>query len=479
MNKVLSRHLIHPEIQWYQIDNSNKLVLGRQEINEAIDFWKIILGESNFSTGKLLGPMLSLCDVNYLSLLFATLELGGALCVMDKPRTLDQIDSIRARVFAPIDIIVTGEDKDKYKIELAVAQTFSKKQLCSNLWFDYVAKEFSYKDIFVNDPMLPALLGTSSGTTGVPKKIVYSHKFLLGTAERCIKKLKLEKEDRVLHLSNLHHGGSAGIFFFPSLMACRHHYFEYMTDAMEKIIDTVLKEKITKIMFPNSLLLEEFLFNVPKVEHKLDLYTLQSKVKSWLPHVKRANINSIYSVFGSTEVLGPVFENIFTINDDPGKFNILNYGKPLNDDFFQIEHNNDGRLSVTVQNNFTHVLNDQFNTDDNGNYIFSGRADIVRVNEVSLTMQKLDNITKKYFESTRAFLIPDATTNKLYLLCSPELDNADFDQKRKLINQDLLQIDPILKVDFVSFDPISYFVYQIKFSYDIAKQHFQKKFNLT
>jgi hypothetical protein len=182
-------------------------------------------------------------------------------------------------------------------------------------------------------------------------------------------------------------------------------------------------------------------------------------------------------VFGSTEVLGPVFENMFTINDDPETFDVLNYGKPL-DDFFQVHITDDEKLSVTVQNKKTFLLNDKFNINHNGDYVFQGRTDLVRVNDISMSILFLETLAAKYFDATKAFLIPDATTNKLYLLCSPLLDDSEFEEKKIKINKELKNINDMLKIDFVSFDPIEQFVDQIKFSRDLAKTHFRKKFKL-
>jgi hypothetical protein len=146
MKKTLSRSIIHPEIQWHQFDqNLNEIILSHQDIIEAIDFWKIILGEHGFGKNKKLGPVLSLCDIKYLSLLFATLELGGVLCVMDKPNTPDRVQEIRSRVFSPIDIIVTSPTPTD--IENAVADAFGEKQIYSDLWHEYVATNFSFKDL--------------------------------------------------------------------------------------------------------------------------------------------------------------------------------------------------------------------------------------------------------------------------------------------------------------------------------------------
>jgi acyl-coenzyme A synthetase/AMP-(fatty) acid ligase len=455
----------------------NHLVLSHKDISDGIDFWKVILGEHGFQPGSKLGPLLSLCDVNYLALLFAGLELGGSVCVVDKAHTVETASNVRARVLAPIDIVIVDPNTDA--LIQATGDFLSDKILLSSMWHNYVAKDFSFSNIREDSLDNVALYATSSGTSGTPKVISYSHKFLYDIAQRCIKDMDFKEDDKIMHLSNIHHGGSAGLFFIPTLMASKNHYFEYglNPNSLKKIIDIVLQEKINKIMFPNSILLEKFIMNLPKVDHKLDLFTLQSKSKTWLPYIKRANINSVYSVFGSTETVGPLFKNVFTKDDDPATFNVLNYGKPL-DDFFNIKQLSSTELEVTVQNADTYILNDAFVIDTNGDYVFSGRKDLFRVNEVELTIPLLDNIVANHFKTEKCILIPDPTCNKIYMLCEPNGNNELFESRKQSIENELNQISPNLTIDFVLFAPIEKFIDQIKFNYSAARLHFQKTFDL-
>lgn len=344
-------------------------------------------------------------------------------------------------------------------------------------WYDYVSPTCEYSQINQAESKGFIMGCTSSGSTGTPKPIEYTHEFIYNLAKRAQRLFDLKSEDRVLHLSNLHHGGSSGFFFFPVLNACRHHFFEYGLngDNMDKIIDVVQKEKITKIIWPNNLVLEQFITECPPLDHDLDLYCLQANLKTWIPLVKRSNVRSVTSIFGAVEVLSPIFVNIIT-RDTPDDHDVLNYGKLL-DDFFAVEITEDNKFKVTNRYRGTHILNDHFEQDADGNYHYVKRTDMMRINEVMLTFDQCESMSRKHFGINKGYVIPDTLTNKIYLLVDTEFEPV-INEKLELINQELAKIDPILKVDFVDCQPMIQFYDQIKFSYVWSKAHFREKHKL-
>lgn len=479
MKEVINRNWLNPDIQWYQYnaDKTERLTFTYNDIAEAIDHWKnIIVENSDWKPGARLAAGAHLCDLRYLSLLFATLEVGGELIVLDKPATLEQIQQVRCRVLAPFDLFVLDDNQDP-RTKLT-AEVFAKKTIAMKLWYDYASPTCQYSKVDWADPKGQMMAGTSSGSTGTPKPIEWSHEFIYNLAKRAIRLFDLKPEDRVLHLSNLHHGGSSGFFFFPSLHACKHHFFEYGLNGanMDKIIDMVQREKITKIIWPNNLALEQFITECPPLQHDIDLYCLQANLKTWIPLVKRSNVRSVTSIFGASEVLSPIFVNIIT-RDTPDDHDVLNYGKLL-DDFFDVEITEDQRFKVTNFWRGTYILNDHFEKDAEGNYHYVKRTDMMRINEVTVTFDACESISKQYFGINKAYLIPDTLTNKIYLLVDKEFESV-VDERLPLINQELAKIDPILKVDFVDCLPIGQFYDQIKFSYVWGKAHFREKHKLV
>jgi hypothetical protein len=479
MKEIIDRNWLNPNIQWYQFNDnqSERLTLTPKDLSDAIDHWKNIVVENcEWRIGARVAAGVNVCDIRYLTLLFAVLELGGELIVLDKPPSLEQMDQLKCRVLAPFDLFVISEHPDPRTVE--TARLYAKNTFEMKDWFDYVSPTCEYSQLNQAEPKGLMMACTTSGSTGTPKPIEYTHEFIYNLSKRAERIFDLKPEDRVLHLSNLHHGGSSGFFFFPTLNACQHHFFEYglTGDRMKQIIDLVHKEKISKIIWPNNLVLEQFITECPPLEHDLDLYCLQANLRSWIPLVKRSNVRSITSIFGAVEVLSPIFVNIIG-RDTPDDHDVLNYGKLL-DDFFTVELTNDNKFKVSNPYRGPYILNDHFEKDTDGNYHYIKRTDMMRINEVMLTFDQCEKISKDQFGINKGYVIPDTVTNKIYLLVDTEFEST-IDEKLKLINQELAKIDPILKVDFVDCRSMIQFYDQIKFSYVWGKAHFRQKYQLT
>lgn len=478
--KVITRDWLHPNLKWYGFDaNDNSVPVCRADLDAGIDHWKNIIREiTPFPVGAKMGPCLSQCDNRYLTLLFATLELGGQIAVLDRPSTPDGVPQCRFRVNAPLDLFVINQDNWWYDVFTAMGQAYGKTVIDLSIWFDYVAKDTSPASEFLATPENIALIATTSGSTGTPKPITYTHKFMHDLGRRCQRVFDFKSDDRLLHLSNIHHGGSTGTFFLPSLASCEHHFFEYgLNDArFDFILDLVHRERISKIVFPNTLMADKFIKNIKPLQHRLDLYTLQANLKSWIPEVRRANINSITSIFGSVETAGPIFTNVIT-PDTPDDFDVLNFGRLL-DDFYQVELTTDHKLKVNITSRDSQVLNDQFTLDQQGNYHFVGRSDLVRVNDVQIPMSMIEHLARNTFHQP-AYLVPDSVTNKIYLLCDSSITTDELAAKLPKINHELSNISYMLKVDYYDFQPAQQFVDNIKLNPVRVRDHFRSKFNLT
>jgi len=478
---TITRHNIHPQITFYQNkqDRTGFYQFDHDALISAVRQWKNILVEvAGIQAGHTVGVGSSLCDIRYLSLLYATTELGATLLVLDKPSSLDDPETCRCRVLAPFDLYLAWDESDP--ITKAMGSWFARQQLPFSLWHTHSSHTNSAADSIVASPTGVVMMAPTSGSTGTPKIVRYQHNWFDAIGERCQTLFDYRDSDRVLHLSNLHHGGSAGCFFFPTFRHCKHHYFEYGLDqspgAMDRIVELVVQERINKIMFPNNLVLERFIKACPRVEHELKLFCLQANSPGWASHIQRANIHSVISFFGSTETLGPLFANIMTPDSGPDH-NVLNYGKPL-DSFFDINIV-DHKLHVTDCFGNEHHLNDQFMIDSNDDFVFQSRSDLVRVNEVTLPMGQLDQLAERYFSAGSAALVADTTASKIYLLCdrSLEADPGTAD-KIKNISHDLAAIDPHLLIDFVDFADIGQFYNSVKLNKNAVTQHFRTTFHL-
>ena len=475
---TITRHWLNPDIQWYQFDsNGQRVAFGFEEIAQGIDHWKNILVEhAEFVAGQRLGVGANLCDIRYLCLVFAGLELGARLVVIDKPVSPDRVNEVRCRIHAPFHVMAYNTDNVDSGLQ-AILDTYAVKLIDFDLWFgnNFASADHLGKDQYWATPDSELLVCTSSGSTGVPTPITYTHEFFSALLPRQQNIFKFEPEDRVLHLSNFHHGGSSANFFFPTVGYCRHHYFDYgvSNEKLVDIIDLVQRERINKIMFPNGAVLDQFMHEAPRFSVPVDIHCLQANRTNWIPLMKAANIRSVTSHWGFSEMEGPILLNVMTA-DSPESFDVLNFGQPL-DDFYQLSIVEDG-LSVVNQYRGQYTTKDSFTQDADGNYIFHGRKSNVRINDTVLEFEFFNDLAKKYFEHNQAFLVPDSELDLIYLLHDRTLGNID--DKIAGINQELAEVSPDLKINFVDSVNIIDFFDMVKFSNLRAKSHCRHIFNL-
>lgn len=480
-NKVIGTHTLHPELRIYQRqkDSDDFDMYERKDVVEAVCHWKNILGEQcNIVQGSKVGIGIELLDLKYVSLLYAVSELGGINLVLDKVSANSEIRP-RCRVLAPFDLYVLGNTADQSIRN--VGDWYSNNQLLIETWFDYTSLQNHYyanKVAATSDNVF--MMSPTSGSTGNPKVISYTHQWMLALGDYCAQTLEYRYDDRVLHLTNLHHGGSSGVFFFPTMQYCQEHYFDHLLGAdlnkQKDIVKLIVEKQINKVIFPNSQSLDQILKLMPPIEHDCCFFSLQANAKSWVQESRRTGIK-IISIFGATETLGPIFINAIN-SHSTDNHQVLNYGKPLTD-FYSVEVK-DRQLHVTDITGRFNIINDWFLIDEQGNYHYNSRSDLIRINEVTFGFSELHNVLISSFDELSAVLVADTTTNKIYLLISNHLEHSDTTaEKIEKINQALGNINPILKVDYVDYAELEKFLTAIKINRTLIIDHFRSKFNLT
>jgi len=320
----------------------------------------------------------------------------------------------------------------------------------------------------------------SSGSTGDPKIIEYTHRWMKEIGQHCIDTFGWNADDRVLHLSNLHHGGSSGCFFFPTLKACREHYFDNGVSVNRaqilKIVDLIVSKKITRVMFPTAILLDGVLHEMPKIDHRCVFYSLQANHRSWIQYSRKTGVE-IISLFGASEVLGPIFINRITPQTDD-THDVLNYGKPLST-FYKVLALPE-QLSIQDRTGRSATVNDIFIVDDNGDYHYSSRSDLIRINEVIISYKDLEQALRQQFDHSVSAIVAYTTLNKIYLLLDISLIHLpDTQDKINFINQSLSELDPILKIDYIEFATVEDFISGIKVDRQAVIDYFRQKFYLV
>lgn len=460
-----NRTIIHKEIQWYQPLDNGWHILNYQDIVDSILHWKNILVElANFKPGEKFGVGSSYCDLTYLTAIFAGIELGGKIIVM--PSTYSG-----KKLIGPISTWIYQDDFSKGISDGTTVGHAHNIPWSTFFSFKSRYNTFDHLDHRACCDTDTVLTTTTSGSGGTPRVVEYSHRLFDDIRQRSIKIFDLKADDRILHLSNMHHGGTGGVFFLPSLSACRYHYYfdGLNLDKIKELVDLVKQEKITKAMFPNNLVVDRFLKELSWLDHDMEIYVNQANDKNWVKLVKQKNIKAIHSLFGSTETLGPIFLNTIHRYSDLDH-DVLNYGKLL-DDFYSIQLQ-DNHVVVNLKNHYQEIINDCFDLDQHGNHIFQARADLIRINDVVISMKTLNHLAQTIMNHD-GVIVPDPVVNKIYVVYTRNL--IDHSAALAKINAQLRAISPVLEINDSECLDLEQFITGIKLSLENIRSYFRKK----
>jgi acyl-coenzyme A synthetase/AMP-(fatty) acid ligase len=228
MNKysqLFTRHSVRPDLVYNQPDGKGGwLQFTHHDLVEGIRQWKNLLVEkASVGPGSRVMTGGNICDLRYVSAVIAVFELGGTICVLDKVPVITEPFLPRGRILAPFDLMIVPDDY--LESEDAHARTWANK-FCRQVikweeWFTYESTtNSSWSDVILSDPKTTMIATTTSGSTGDPKPILYPHDFMVSVAHRTADLYDYNEDDRVLHLTNLHHGGSCSTFLLNS---CNHY----------------------------------------------------------------------------------------------------------------------------------------------------------------------------------------------------------------------------------------------------------------
>ena len=234
---VISRHCINPAIQIHQFDELElKKTHDYQGFCMLINRWKLLLVDKyDAKPGQTCLIDFTAIGVFYYAAIFAATELGLIL-VVDIPHCYNDADiqSYKVNLHGKLDFIITHEGK--YNPENAWYFEFDCKRnehLGRNVVFqreltDYVPKNaellHTISDMILCNPKDPVVYACSSGTTGLPKRLIDSHEKVYLMARRLGKYLGFESTDKVLHTRNIHHGASMCYHFLPGFMIGREQF---------------------------------------------------------------------------------------------------------------------------------------------------------------------------------------------------------------------------------------------------------------
>ena len=437
MENIISRHCIHHDIILHEHDpDTGDLVktYNRDGFCQLINRWKVFLVENyNVQPGQTVAMELA-PGLIYYALVFAAAELGltfiidWPLCY--KERDLEdpkvtmwgQIDYIISHVHHEMSCHVKGQQpwsEWTHQRNLKFGKTF----IYENTMFEYDMNSSKRITEIINTihatPDTPLINFCSSGTTGVPKKLMNNHGKVHRIAQRMVG-LNFTKGLRVLNFNNLHHGASMTYHFVPMFMVGSEVFtaigcYGPTELGIQGVVDFILKHRLNQMFLYRIDHVEYFLRTIPKVDWTINITTLLQITPEMITLIKEKNINWICSPFGDTSIGQAIFNKKVDQTTDLANYDVTNQGKQL-DDFYQVEVR-DGQLWVAIPelHQGWQTSGDAFEMGIMGDYLFRGRANQYRINNKWIVLGDLETAVNTFFGRSGANIVVDFEMQKVYL----------------------------------------------------------------
>ena len=397
---------------------------SKHDLCEFINYWKVKLLDLGAKPGDKIGLSFDNAEIHYYAIIFAAFELGMRVISLHRPNSEKECLSPKSNAHLPLDYFVY---LNHYLSSPLTSQAIRHFRKNSTHLISYGRLEWETScDSFRSSQETPvyaqpndiAFCTTSSGTTGDPKLITYTHQFLYDLCHHNWKDLRYNENDRMVHFSNLNHGGVITLLL-PSLMICKEHHFKTFYHGFDTVYGYVkdcVKDNITKIFFANGGEVNCFLASMREHNVKmpdLSIFLLSFISPAWKEYIKNGHLKSIMSPFGCSEVCGPVFMPYLDINN-VDTFNPKFLGKPLSGFYdTRIENN---RIYTKV-NGEEFVFDDIVNETQDGVY-FVSKTRLKKINDIDINPLDIVELVEKYYSRYLLEVYVDEVYNELYIISS-------------------------------------------------------------
>jgi acyl-CoA synthetase (AMP-forming)/AMP-acid ligase II len=453
MLEIIDKNFLPSNIKFF--DSDKLITKNYQNFEDDITYWKTILYEGyDIRPGHSIALYDKSIRYSYCTLFLAAAELGVKLIIIPEYPTCEsgRTDTMDAYIekYGKVDLCILDEQALRSKPLLALTKYYGKLTISKNVFDDYEIKDHEIytllKTTIFAKPDDILTVSTTSGSTGVPKLIPYTHQQLYRNAVRNTKVYGFKPSDRACHTRNMHHPFVLTDFFMPSLNIIENH-FQFVAPALEsetdgnaeKFVKFIRDNKINQIAFSSRPAMEQamkyMIDNGIKFDHEFNMILGGQYVpKKYLQYVKDTNATKIIAVIGTTETLSPLMLKHITPNDDIDRYEENYLGKPP-DSTYEFQLNGES-LSVCCPELYPEpiVLEDKFKGDIVNGFYHLGRDNFYRIDHVNFKMPDVVNIVKKVFDGEFDVCF-DPHYQNLYLAVWS--DQIDFESVNMLIYQTL------------------------------------------
>jgi acyl-CoA synthetase (AMP-forming)/AMP-acid ligase II len=439
MNKIITRDWIKDGSMFYARFNEEE---NKDEFCLRINYWKERLLEEGAVPGNKIGILLISSDINFIALMFASFELGLKLVPLHRPNSEKECQKPKSNAHLPLDILVLFSWQNHSLLTIPEMHFSENSKKIINYSHDDWHIESKKCISPISTPVLcqpsdDIILCNSSGTTSTPKLINHTHEYLYDLGKFLVDHLELKEDDTVFHPSSINHGGSLSVYFFPTLLKCKNHYFHLSVDKTENVDDIhayfaecMEKYNITKILSPDGFFTDNLIQAIDKMERGLPNATMIILTfinPKWLDVVKKGKLKKIISVFGCSETGGGLF--LPYIDKDTVDFDPKFLRKPTTG-FFDIKEVN-GMLTVTLPNGNVVETEDIVEEKDEGFY-FVRKNRLKKINDVEINPLDIVQLLEDTYSRNRFEIVVDEIRNMLYIVTDDKAMASDGSIKDKV-----------------------------------------------
>jgi len=433
----ITRDIISPSIKFYEKSNTPGTVVAKtkEDFDNNIILWKIILYEEyNLRPGNTVVIFDSTIKFdNYCCLLFAAAELGLKIILAPEhsKETNGKSEKMDAVVekFGLIDLCLV--DTVSYRIPIVVNEInlYCKAHTNVNTFYTYKVKDPACYELMKNTifahPEDILLIATTSGTTGDPKVLQYTHQQMYRLAQRN-GQIYGYAGHRICHTRNMHHAFIFMCHFLPVFFSTEQHYsyavanFEERPNELEPFVNYLIANKISKLVLPYRVLVDSILDHMidknMQFDHDIEFITGGFYLtKEYVHKIQKANVKGMYSTFGSNETVSPVLLRYIDQTTDTTAYQNNYLGRTC-DNFYQLTLTGQ-TLKVKCPALFgdeTITMADDLSGDSDTGYYHLGRSNFYRINEVEFKIFEVTNAINKIFNGKYDVII-DLEYQKLYM----------------------------------------------------------------
>lgn len=282
----------------------------------------------------------------------------------------------------------------------------------------------------------------SSGTTGMPKIIAYTHEMVRDLTDRLILFFDFKSHEKPLHFKTLHHGSLFLNYAIPLLHLCRDHWYIATLESFEPkyYFDIVLplckKNQLTRILIPYDWLVKIDQSEPVDLDDFIHMHVIRGAEQYQMEYIfQNIRPKSIIDIFGCSEI-GAMFIEI--INKE-------NYREFIQGKFSRTVPD----LEYTIHPTFIRArwpnqpwqtIGDIFQKhQDTLQYI--GRSWSIIIDDEVIGIDDLTKFLGKKMINREWQLVPDFKSNYLYLAIFDDQDLPDLIQLNieisKKVNQKL------------------------------------------